>query len=128
MKISSAIDTHLKPSELPAGYLVRLTIASCEQEVVAGQDRPVLRFASRNRGLVLNQHLAVALTEAFGEDTDAWVGREIDLWAEDVPARAPHEIIIKFRIRPVEPRHDEWPRRQQKRKESAPTHYRNAQF
>ena len=72
----------------PAKYLKKedfdaptvLTIKNCAVEEVGKNDaKPVMYFNERVKGLVLNKTKASLLSETFGDDSDAWVGRKVRL-------------------------------------------------
>lgn len=60
----------------------RLEIKSVEEELV-GQDQErklVVYFKSTDKGLILNATNANTLAESYGDDTDRWAGKTIDLY------------------------------------------------
>jgi hypothetical protein len=73
------------------GRRVPAVISTAEAEEV-GQDRAqkvVLRLRSPDgrawpRGLVLNKTNGLMLAAAYGDDTAAWIGQAIEVWAEPV--------------------------------------------
>ena len=47
--------------------------------------KPVLYFSGLSRGFVLNVTNGNAIAELYGDETDDWVGKEIELFATKVP-------------------------------------------
>jgi hypothetical protein len=75
---------YLKSDDLK-GQRVRLQIMSVTiEEVADNEQKPVMRFIGKEKGMVLNKTNALALAVAFGEDTITWQGREIELLAMPV--------------------------------------------
>ena len=85
MKISTAFPTKfLKASDLQ-GKEVKVEIDDCRMEDVAGdgsEEKPVLYFKGKNKGLVMNKTNAGKLEVAFGDDTEHWSGRTIILYPD----------------------------------------------
>jgi hypothetical protein len=73
---------YFKASDIPAGRELRLRISDCQMEEVGEEEeeKPVLMFDKNKKGLVLNKTNGDTLAEAFGDDSDLWVGREIILY------------------------------------------------
>jgi hypothetical protein len=62
-----------------------VTIARVDLVNVGGTKKPVVYFAGKERGMVLNKTNAAAITEITGEpDTDMWAGRRVRLTAQEV--------------------------------------------
>lgn len=86
--------TYMKGSELnPLGKHYRARVNGVRSEVMGqGQDRKeklVLSLAGANgkpwgKEVVLNKTNSIQLATGFGDDTDGWIGRTIELWSEQV--------------------------------------------
>lgn len=50
------------------------------------EDKPVLYFVRQEKGLVLAKENGRRLVELFGDDSDAWIGKQITLTTERVQA------------------------------------------
>ena len=51
---------------------------------IGDDDKPVLQFKDKERGLVLNKTNAGILGAALGMETDNWIGREVILYSAKV--------------------------------------------
>jgi hypothetical protein len=79
----------------PLGQRRQAVIHQAVQEIVGqenAQPKIVLDLVSRQgqpwpRRVVLNKTNALALANAFGDDTDAWPGKPIEIWGETVMFR-----------------------------------------
>jgi hypothetical protein len=60
-------------------YFKPLTIESVNTRDIKGRQKIVAAFKEIPDVLVLNKTNALILAEAFGDDTDAWVGKQITL-------------------------------------------------
>lgn len=69
---------YLKASDLQ-GQTVRVTIERCAIEQIDGEQKPIIFFQGKKKGLVLNKCNAFALADMFGPETDNWLGRTIKL-------------------------------------------------
>lgn len=85
MKISSAFPSKfLKASDLH-GKEVRVEIFDVRMEDVAGdgsEEKPVVYFKDKQKGLVLNKTNAGKLEVHFGDDTDDWLGKTILIYPD----------------------------------------------
>src|SRR5688572_18882559 len=82
MKIGSAFPSdYLKAADL-AGRSVRVTIESVTTEKVGNDQKAILHFVGKDKGLVLNKTNANRIVEATGSDeTDDWEGWSITLYS-----------------------------------------------
>ena len=84
MKISEAFPSNFLRVDDLQDRRVRLTIESVSMKQVGGDDKPVVYFRGKDRGLVLNKTNAAMIEEIAGTDQmDDWAGTEIVLY----PAR-----------------------------------------
>lgn len=84
MKMSECFPSKfLKAADLPAGREARLTISYVEMQPMeqTGDAKPVAFFENQQKGLVLNVTNAGTIAESYGDETDAWIGRQIILYA-----------------------------------------------
>lgn len=70
---------YLKASDLK-GARVRVMISKVVEEEVGDGKKPVVYFAGKQKGLVANKTNAMIIASAYGPETDAWEGAEIDLY------------------------------------------------
>ena len=79
---------YLSAGDLQGGP-VRVTIEAVSQETVGqGADakmKPILRFAGKQKLLVLNKTNALSIAAQHGNDTIAWIGKQIVLKPTTVP-------------------------------------------
>lgn len=81
MKISEEFPSkHLKAADLQ-GRDVRVTMANVEREKFGDDNKLVVYFKGKDRGLVLNKTNAGTISDAFGDDTDDWFGNDIILFS-----------------------------------------------
>lgn len=59
----------------------RVTIGVVRLEEMAGKRKPVVYFEGAKKGLVLNRTNALAIARLYGDDTDAWPGKKVVLYA-----------------------------------------------
>ncbi len=102
MRISEAYPSkYLKADDL-GGKERTVKISGCfNEELGQGNDkktRPVLYFEGRKKGLVCNKTNAVAVAEAYGDDTEAWTGRDIVLFVLNVEYQGKVMPGIRVRI------------------------------
>jgi hypothetical protein len=72
---------YLKHADLQ-GRTVRVIAGECRVEDIGGEEKPVLYFQGKERGLALNRVNAGAIAQAYGPETDHWRGRLIELYPD----------------------------------------------
>lgn len=110
MRISSAFPSkYLKASDIPDGREVHLKIDTVQIESMetTGDEKPVLYFIDREKGLVLNKTNADAIASVMGDDTDQWRGKPIILFATTTSFGGRTVPCLRVRVprpsAPVEP-------------------------
>ena len=81
-----------------AGQTVPVVIAHCTLEELDDGDKPVLFFQCRTKGLVLNKTNATVLAGAFGDETDHWAGKAVELYSELVNFKGKMVQGVRLRI------------------------------
>ena len=74
---------YLKANDLQGREPI-VAIADCQMQDFGGESKPVLTFKGQQKGLVLNRTNAAVLSAAYGDDTEAWKGKRIQLYSEKV--------------------------------------------
>ena len=102
MRISEAYPSkYLKAADLD-GQDRAVSIRACIQEELGqGSEmevKPVLYFDGGQKGLVLNKTNAQAIAEDYGDDTEAWTGREIVLFIQKVTFQGKLTPAIRVRV------------------------------
>ena len=85
MKISGAFPSkYLKASDLGDRSLTvtidNVVIENVGQEGSAEEHKPVIYFAGKQKGLVLNKTNAEAIAYVYGDETDAWLGKPVEIF------------------------------------------------
>lgn len=73
----------ITPDDLQ-GKRHRLAIAGVVWQSVGGFRKPVLMFVDRKKGLLLNKTNALRIAAKYGEETDDWPGKLVDLHAIEI--------------------------------------------
>ncbi len=107
MRISEAYPSkYLKAADLD-GQDRTVSIRACVQEELGqGSEmevKPVLYFDGGQKGLVLNKTNAQAIVEDYGDDTEAWTGREIVLFIQKVTYQGKLTPAIRVRVQKTAP-------------------------
>jgi hypothetical protein len=86
MNINSAFPSdYLKASDIPAGRRVTVAIQGVNIVKLGDDERPVVYFMGKTKGLVLNKTNANMIIEiAKSEETDNWVGVQIAIYSTKV--------------------------------------------
>lgn len=81
MKISEEFPSqYLKASDL-GGREIRVTMARVEREKIGSDNKLVLYFKGKDKGLVLNKTNAGTIGDAYGDDTDDWYDQPLILFS-----------------------------------------------
>ena len=101
MKISDAFPSnYLKASDLN-GKAVRVTIDSVSMEKLGDDQKAILHFVGKDKGLVLNKTNTFRIVEAVGSDeTNDWEGWSITLYACKVDYQGKRVDAIRVDDRP----------------------------
>ncbi len=87
MRIGEAFPSkYLKAADLPDGQFVPVTIERVELQNVAGNDspeetKPILHFVGKEKGMVMNRTNSQEIANAFGDETDDWMGKRVLIYA-----------------------------------------------
>ena len=92
---------YLKAADLK-GAQPRVTIASIQMETLGqgkdAQDRPVIYFEGKEKGLVANKTNMSTIAAVFGDETDDWTGAEIVLFETMVDFQGKTTPAIRVKI------------------------------
>ena len=82
MKITEAFPSdYLRASD--AERPVLFTMSHIEMRDVGDNHKPVLFFIGQQKGLVLNKTNSATIAAAYGDETDAWQGKQIVLYVDE---------------------------------------------
>lgn len=95
---------YLKASDAESGPIA--TMKSCTWETLKNRDeedeeKPVLYFEEFEKGLVLNRTNAKTIQGLYGDDTQDWIGKRVQLTAVDVDAFG--QVQRALRVSPKKP-------------------------
>ena len=97
---------YLKASDLK-GAQPRVTIDKVELEILGqgaqAQQRPVIYFLGKDKGLVANKTNMGAIAMVYGDETDEWHGAEIVLFETMVDFQGKTTPAIRVKIPPRKP-------------------------
>jgi arabinogalactan endo-1,4-beta-galactosidase len=103
MRISDAFPSEfLKAADLQ-GRTITLTISHVEMTEIGRDERPVLFFKGKEKGLVLNKTNATNIATVYGDDTDDWAGGEVTLYEAMVDYQGKTVPAIRVRVPPRKP-------------------------
>ena len=78
---------------------VDVVITACGLEEMQDKEVcPVLYFAGRKKGMVLNKTNATTIANLYGDETDGWVGKPITLFATQTEFGGKAVACIRVRI------------------------------
>lgn len=98
MKVSEVFTSRFVGAPDLHGRPVQVKIADCHMEDLEDESKPCLLFVGAGKGLLLNRTNALVLVEAFGDETDAWRGRVVELYPTKVPFRGKLVDAVRLRI------------------------------
>ena len=74
---------YLKSADLQ-GEVVRVKIREATVEEIGTDHKMILYFVNKERGMVLNRTNARTIGDAYGDDTDEWIGKPIEVFSMKV--------------------------------------------
>ena len=81
---------------------VRVIISHIEMRDVGDDNKPVLFFQNKEKGLVLNKTNGNNIAILYGDDTDDWSGKEIVLYPTMVDFQG--RSVSAIRVRGIQPK------------------------
>ncbi len=101
MELSQVFDSAtLKAADLQ-GAEPTVKIANVEMKKFDDGNKLVITFDGKKKTLVCNKTNANRIAHAYGTDTDGWIGKEIQLFVDQVDFKG--EIVDAIRIRTKKP-------------------------
>ena len=99
MKVSDAFPSEfLKAADIGQSQ-VKVLIAHVElREMTDGENKPVVFFQNKKKGVVLNVTHANAIAQYYGDDMDLWAGKPIVLFTMMVSYQGRMQPGIRVRI------------------------------
>lgn len=67
------------------------------EDVGDGEQKPVLYFQGKDKGLVLNKTNAMSISQIYGEETNGWIGQTIELFPAMVMFQGRNVPAIRLR-------------------------------
>jgi len=98
MKMSETFPSkYLKAADLQ-GREVRVTMANVEMEKIGDDNKPVLYFKGKDRGVVLNKTNAGTISDSYGDDTEDWFDQPLILFSVMVDFQGKVGPAIRCRV------------------------------
>ncbi len=102
MRISESFESKwLKAANLQ-GQRVSVVISHVTRENIGSEDKPetkpIVFFVGKDKGLVLNKTNAEQISAMYGDETDSWVDKTIELYTQKVPFNG--QMVDAIRIAP----------------------------
>lgn len=103
MRVSSAFPSqYLRAADLQE-RAVRVTMNHITMEDIGSDNKPVLYFTGKEKGLVLNKTNANNIANVYGDETDGWAGKEIELFPTIVDFQGKSVDAIRVRVPRAKP-------------------------
>ena len=114
MRMSNAFPSkYLKAADIPEGRDVSLQIDEVRMESMpqSREEKPVLYFIGKEKGLILNVCNNNTIVDEYGDESEAWHGRPIVLFASRTDYQGKHVGCLRVRVprsapAPVAPRQE----------------------
>lgn len=98
MKMSEEFPSkYLKAADL-GGREVKVIMANVEREKIGDDNKPVLYFKGKEKGVVLNKTNAGTISDAYGDDTEDWFDQPIILFSVMVDFQGKVAPAIRCRV------------------------------
>lgn len=104
MHINEAFPSkYLRTGDLPNKEIVNVVIDNLQVEDLMGNGnpsdkKPVLSFQGKSKGLVLNKTNANIVSDQYGDETDAWKGKPVGLYATETEFRGKMVPCVRIKI------------------------------
>ncbi len=98
MKMSEEFPSkYLKAADLQ-GREVRVTMANVEREKIGDDNKPVLYFKGKEKGVVLNKTNAGTISDSYGDDSEDWYDQPLILFSVMVDFQGKVGPAIRCRV------------------------------
>jgi hypothetical protein len=91
---------YLKAADLQ-GHAVKTTIRDVVSEQIGGDRKLIMYFKGKEKGMVLNKTNARTIGDVFGDDTDDWIDKQIEVFAMKVDFQG--RMVDGLRVRVLPP-------------------------
>jgi hypothetical protein len=111
MKISDEFPSqYIKASDL-GGRDIRVTMGRVEREKIGTDNKLVLYFKGKEKGLVLNKTNAGTISDAYGDDTEDWYDQPLILFSVKTDYQGKVVDATRCRVPTARDNRDAAPRR-----------------
>lgn len=100
--------SYLKAADL-GGRTVKVLIDRVQEEDIGGENKPVMYFVGKDKGLVLNKTNSGVIVAVYGSETDEWSGKGLVLFPTKVSFQGSMVDAIRLRCDVPEAAPDEIP-------------------
>lgn len=98
MQVSNLFpSTYLKASDLQ-GRSIDVIINRFDVEVIGQDQRPVIYFEGKTKGLVLNKTNSGTISDSYGDETDDWIGQPITVYPSETDYQGKRVPCIRVRV------------------------------
>jgi hypothetical protein len=98
--------SYLKAADLQ-NRTIKCIIDRVQMETIGDEDKPVLYFQGKDKGLVLNKTNSGSISALYGAETDAWEGKEVKLFPTKVNYAGSMVDAIRIKLEPPEATEDD---------------------
>ena len=102
---------YIKAADLQ-GHVAKVIIKHIATEKIGNDEKPVLYFQGKAKGLVLNKTNGMTIAAVYGPETDAWEGGELELFPAFVDFQGRQVEAVRVRVPPRRPAPQPAPRTQ----------------
>lgn len=100
MNINEAFPSkYIKSADLQ-GRVAKLKIGSIGYEQIGNDNKLVMYFQGKEKGMVLNKTNARTIADQFGDDTDNWTGADIEVFSMKVDMQGRMVDGLRVRVPP----------------------------
>lgn len=100
MNINDAFPSqYLKAADLK-GAMVKVQIQDVKMEEIGTDRKLILYFAGKQKGMVLNRTNARTIGDVYGDDTDDWIGKTVEVFSMKVDYQGRMVDGIRIRVPP----------------------------
>ena len=91
---------YLKSADLQ-GHAVKVTIKDVQSAPIGNDRKLIMYFTGKDKGMVLNKTNARTIGDIFGDDTDDWRGKAVELFAMKVDFQGRMVDGLRVRVLPA---------------------------
>lgn len=98
MQITTAFPSEFLRAADLQGRQIEVVMDRVEMKEIGGDQKPVLYFEGKQRGLVLNKTNAGTISDTYGDETEGWAGEHVIIYPAETDYQGKRVPCIRVKV------------------------------